>query len=100
VFWAIRPVRSAYLIYIDCPEGIQKMNEDLIGNQFGSHQEGFSFRVICILPVIFFIPTIILAVVIPGSKIGAAVGIIFHLSRDKNLLFIKKNMDNCNSKSC
>lgn len=21
------------------------MNEDLIGNQFGSHQEGFSFRV-------------------------------------------------------
>lgn len=45
MFWAIRPVRSAYLIYIDCPEGIQKMNEDLIGNQFGSHQEGFSFRV-------------------------------------------------------
>ncbi|TFC04092.1 hypothetical protein E3O42_05700 [Cryobacterium adonitolivorans] len=39
-----------------------------------------SFRTVAILPAVLFSPTLVLAIVAPGSSWGTALGILFHLS--------------------
>lgn|GEM_PF-4575253 len=39
---------------------------------FAPDREVLSFRMIAILPIVLFTPTLILGVALPGSKIGAA----------------------------
>jgi len=55
---------------------------------FAPDREVLSFRTIAILPIVLFIPTLILGVALPGSKIGAALGMLFHLS----VLFVVSRM--------
>jgi hypothetical protein len=51
-------------------------------------REILSFRTIAILPIALFTPTLILGVALPGSKVGAALGMLFHLS----VLFLVSRM--------
>ncbi len=50
--------------------------------------EILNFRAIAILPIVLFIPTLILGIADPGSTIGSSLGILFHLS----MLFIVSRM--------
>jgi len=55
---------------------------------FTPDREVLSFRTIAILPIALFTPTLILGLAMPGSKIGAALGVLFHLS----VLFLVSRM--------
>lgn len=47
---------------------------------FSKHREILSFRQAAILPVLFFVPTVLAFVLFPGTKISNVLGIFFHLA--------------------
>lgn len=55
---------------------------------FSPDKELLGFRTVAILPIVLFVPTMILGLVATGSKVGAALGVLFHLT----ILFVVSRM--------